>query len=137
IHVKLVRELEKKIGGKLLAFMEKHSPFCQRVLLILEEKHLLYDPKLVDLTNKPEWFLKINTEGKKWVSDSDIITQILEEKYPIPPLVTPPEKAIVGLKIFSTFIGFLNSKDPNDGIEQALLSELSSFNDYLNENIFA
>ncbi|XP_020963912.1 glutathione S-transferase DHAR3, chloroplastic-like [Arachis ipaensis] len=118
------------------------SPFCQRVLLTLEEKHLPYDPKLVDLTNKSEWVLKINAEGKspvlkleeKRVSDSDIITQILEEKYPIPPLVTPPKKATVGLKIFSTFIGFLKSKDPNDGTEQALLSELSSFNDYLNGN---
>ncbi|MED6159857.1 Glutathione S-transferase dhar3, chloroplastic [Stylosanthes scabra] len=117
-------------------------PFCQRVLLTLEEKHLPYDPKFVDLTNKPEWFLNINAEGKvpvikldeKWVSDSDIITQILEEKYPSPPLVTPPEKATAGSKIFSTFIGFLKSKDPNDGTEQALLSELSSFNDYLKEN---
>ncbi|XP_057756203.1 glutathione S-transferase DHAR3, chloroplastic-like [Arachis stenosperma] len=87
-------------------------------------------------------FLKINAEGKvpvikfdeKWVSDSDIITQILEEKYPIPQLVTPREKATVGLKIFSTFIGFLKSKDPNDGTEQALLSELSTFNDYFNKN---
>ncbi|XP_048430395.1 probable glutathione S-transferase DHAR2, chloroplastic isoform X2 [Pyrus x bretschneideri] len=117
-------------------------PFCQRVLLTLEEKHLPYDLKLVDLGNKPEWFLKINSEGKvpvvkldeKWVADSDIITQALEEKYPEPPLATPPEKASVGSKIFSTFIGFLKSKDPKDGTEQALLNELSSFNDYLKEN---
>lgn len=48
-------------------------------------------------------FLKINAEGKvpvvkldeKWVSDSDVITQSLEEKYPDPPLRTPPEKASV------------------------------------------
>ncbi|KAM2527725.1 hypothetical protein TB1_024948 [Malus domestica] len=118
------------------------GPFCQRVLLTLEEKHLPYDLKLVDLGNKPEWFLKINSEGKvpvvkldeKWVADSDIITQALEEKYPEPPLATPPEKASVGSKIFSTFIGFLKSKDPKDGTEQALLNELSSFNDYLKEN---
>ncbi|KAG4989680.1 hypothetical protein JHK82_031997 [Glycine max] len=117
-------------------------PFCQRVLLTLEEKHLPYDPKLVDLTNKPEWFLKVNPDGKvpvikfdeKWVPDSDIITQTLEEKYPSPPLLTPPEKATAGSKIFSTFIGFLKSKDPNDGTEQALLSELSSFSDYIKEN---
>ncbi|KAH7533794.1 hypothetical protein FEM48_Zijuj04G0169600 [Ziziphus jujuba var. spinosa] len=118
-------------------------PFCQRVLLTLEEKHLPYDLKLVDLGNKPEWFLKINAEGKvpvvkldeKWVPDSDVIAQSLEEKYPDPPLRTPPEKASVGSKIFSTFIGFLKSKDPNDGTEQALLNELSSFNDYLKENV--
>nr|AFK45329.1 unknown [Medicago truncatula] len=117
-------------------------PFSQRVLLTLEEKHLPYEPKLVDLRNKPEWFLEISPEGKvpvinfdgKWVADSDLITQTLEEKYPSPPLVTPPEKATAGSKIFSTFIGFLKSKDPNDGTEQALLNEPSPFNDYLKEN---
>lgn len=31
------------------------GPFTQRVLLTLEEKHLPYDLKLVDLSNKPEW----------------------------------------------------------------------------------
>ncbi|KAF8407622.1 hypothetical protein HHK36_006755 [Tetracentron sinense] len=118
------------------------GPFTQRVLLTLEEKHLPYDMKLIDFANKPEWFLKLSPEGKvplmkldeKWIADSDVITQSLEEKYPDPPLGTPPEKASVGSKIFSTFISFLKSKDPNDGTEQALLSELTSFNDYIKEN---
>ncbi|KAJ0232631.1 Glutathione S-transferase DHAR3 [Hirschfeldia incana] len=117
-------------------------PFCQRVLLTMEEKHVHYDMKLVDLINKPEWFLKISPEGKvpavkfdgKWVPDSDAITQSLEEKYPEPPLTTPSEKASVGSKIFSKFIVFLKSKDQGDGTEQALLNELSTFNDYLKEN---
>uniref|UniRef100_A0A2K2ARZ4 glutathione transferase n=1 Tax=Populus trichocarpa TaxID=3694 RepID=A0A2K2ARZ4_POPTR len=34
-------------------------------------------------------------------------------------------------KIFSTFIVSLKSKDPNDGTEQALLNELSAFNDHI------
>ncbi|XP_010274730.1 PREDICTED: glutathione S-transferase DHAR3, chloroplastic [Nelumbo nucifera] len=117
-------------------------PFSQRVLLTLEEKHLLYDMKLVDLANKPEWFLEVSPEGKvpiikldqKWVTDSDVITQSLEEKFPEPPLGSPPEKSSVGSKIFSIFIGFLKSKDPSDGTEQALLSELTSFNEYIKEN---
>nr|XP_023890138.1 glutathione S-transferase DHAR3, chloroplastic isoform X1 [Quercus suber]POF27137.1 glutathione s-transferase dhar3, chloroplastic [Quercus suber] len=117
-------------------------PFCQRVLLTLEEKHLPYDLKLVDLAHKPDWFLKLNPEGKvpviklneKWISDSDVIAQALEEKYPDPPLGTPPEKASVGSKIFSTFIGFLKSKDPSDGTEKALISELSSFNNHIKDN---
>ncbi|KAL0751986.1 hypothetical protein Bca101_033989 [Brassica carinata] len=78
-------------------------PFCQRELLTMEEKHVPYDMKMVDLSNKPEWFLKISAEGKvpvvkfdeKWVPDSDVITQTLEDKYPEPPLATPPEKASV------------------------------------------
>ncbi|KAF3668668.1 Glutathione S-transferase DHAR3, chloroplastic [Capsicum annuum] len=118
-------------------------PFTQRVLLTLEEKHLPYDMKFVDLSNKPDWFLKISPEGKvplikldeKWVPDSDVITQALEEKYPDPPLTTPPEKASVGSKIFPKFVAFLKSKDSSDGTEQALLDELTAFNDYLKDNI--
>ncbi|KAL0874280.1 hypothetical protein Bca101_023985 [Brassica carinata] len=128
------------------------SPFCQRVLLTMEEKHVPYDMKLVNLINKPEWFLKISPKGKvpvvkfdeKWVLDSDVITESLEEKYPEPPLTTPPDKASVlaffsffpsGSKIFSTFIIFLKSKDQEDGTEQALLNEFSTFNYYLKENV--
>lgn len=48
-------------------------------------------------------FLKINPEGKvpvikdegKWVADSDVITKILEEKYPEPSLKTPEDKAFM------------------------------------------
>ncbi|GFP92642.1 glutathione s-transferase dhar3 chloroplastic [Phtheirospermum japonicum] len=117
-------------------------PFTQRVLLTLEEKHLPYDLKLVDLRNKPEWFLNISPEGKvplikldeKWIPDSDVIVQTLEEKFPEPSLATPPEKASVGSKIFSTFIGFLKSKDSSDGTEEALLNELGAFNNYLEDN---
>lgn len=110
--------------------------------MTIEEKHLPYDLKLVDLANKPDWLFEINPEGKvpivkleeKWIGDSDVITQALEEKYPEPPLATPPEKASVGSKIFSTFIGFLKSKDPSDGTEEALLNELTSFDSYLKDN---
>eukprot|EP00262_Sarcandra_glabra_P007144 TRINITY_DN19745_c0_g1_i1.p1 TRINITY_DN19745_c0_g1~~TRINITY_DN19745_c0_g1_i1.p1 ORF type:complete len:225 (-),score=37.27 TRINITY_DN19745_c0_g1_i1:376-1020(-) len=114
-------------------------PFCQRVLLTLEEKHLPYTLKLVDLSNKPQWFLEISPEGKvpllkcdgKWIADSDVITQIIEEKHPDPPLVTPPEFASVGSKIFPSFVKFLKSKDPNDGSEQALLDELRALDEHL------
>lgn len=40
-----------------------------------------------------------------------------------------------GSKIFSTFIGFLKSKDPGDGTEKVLLDELTTFNDYIKENV--
>lgn len=117
-------------------------PFTQRVLLTLEEKHIPYNTKLINLSDKPEWFLQISPEGKvplvkiddKWIPDSDVITQILEEKYPEPSLATSPENASVGSKIFSTFIGFLKSHDPNDGTEQALLIELRALDEHLKAN---
>lgn len=48
-------------------------------------------------------FTEVNPEGKvpvvkfddKWVSDSDVLVGILEEKYPEPSLKTPPEFASV------------------------------------------
>ena len=117
-------------------------PFSQRVLLTLEEKHVQYNMKLINISDKPAWFLQISPEGKvpvlkiadEWVPDSDVITQKLEEKYPDPPLATPPEKASVGSKIFSTFVNFLKSKDPNDGTEQALLNELQALDKHLKAN---
>lgn len=117
-------------------------PFSQRVLLTLEEKGIPYNAKYVDLTSKPDWFLEINPEGKvpvikhegKWVSDSDVITQIIEEKFPEPSLQTPEGKASVGSKIFPCFVKFLKSKDPSDGSEEALVAELTILNDHLKDN---
>ncbi|KAJ0979424.1 hypothetical protein J5N97_014898 [Dioscorea zingiberensis] len=118
-------------------------PFCQRVLLTLEEKKIPYELKLINLDKKPDWFLEISPEGKvpvfkgdngKWIPDSDVITKIIEEKYPNPPLATPPEFASVGSKIFPCFVKFLKSKDPNDGTEQALLEELQALDGHLKEH---
>ncbi|KAK6234126.1 hypothetical protein QUC31_006532 [Theobroma cacao] len=114
-------------------------PFCQRVVLTLEEKKVPYKMHLVNLSDKPQWFLEISPEGKvpvvkfddKWVPDSDVIVGILEEKYPEPSLKTPPEFASVGSKIFGTFITFLKSRDANDGSEQALLNELKALDEHL------
>ncbi|MED6136873.1 Glutathione S-transferase dhar1, mitochondrial [Stylosanthes scabra] len=117
-------------------------PFCQRVLLTLEEKKIPYSTHLINLSDKPQWFLEVNPDGKvpvvkfdgKWVSDSDVIVGILEEKYPQPSLVTPPESASVGSKIFGAFVTFLKSKDPNDGSEQALLAQLKDLDEHLKNN---
>ncbi|KAK6933254.1 hypothetical protein RJ641_036148, partial [Dillenia turbinata] len=114
-------------------------PFSQRVLLTLEEKKVPYKLHLVNVSDKPKWFLDVNSEGKvpvvkfddKWTPDSDVITQILEEKFPEPSLTPPPEYASVGSKIFPSFVKFLKSKDPNDGSEQALLDELKALDEHL------
>ncbi|OIV91230.1 hypothetical protein TanjilG_30452 [Lupinus angustifolius] len=114
-------------------------PFSQRVLLTLEEKNIPYNTHLIDVTDKPQWFLDVNPEGKvpvlkyddKWVPDSDVIVGIIEEKYPDIPLATPSEFASVGSKLFGSFVSFLKSKDENDGTEQALLAELKALDEHL------
>nr|ABM91437.1 dehydroascorbate reductase [Ipomoea batatas]ALP06092.1 dehydroascorbate reductase [Ipomoea batatas]GME11402.1 dehydroascorbate reductase [Ipomoea batatas] len=114
-------------------------PFSQRVTLTLEEKNIPYKIHLINTSDKPEWFLKANPEGKvpvikfddKWISDSDVIVGIIEEKYPNPSLSAPPEVASVGSKIFPSFVKFLTSKDPSDGTEQALVEELKALDEHL------
>ncbi|KAM3268407.1 glutathione S-transferase DHAR2-like [Capsicum chacoense] len=114
-------------------------PFSQRALLTLEEKKVPYKMILINVSDKPKWFLEVNPEGKvpvinfgdKWIPDSDVIVALLEEKYPNPSLVTPPELASVGSKIFPTFVSFLKSKDSSDGTEQALLDELNALEEHL------
>jgi len=118
-------------------------PFSQRVLLTLEEKKVDYKKLLIDVSNKPQRFLEVNPEGKvpvakfddKWVSDSDVIVGILEEKYPEPSLAAPSDVASVGAKIFSSFVQFLKSKDPNDGTKEALREELKALDEHLKAHV--
>lgn len=84
----------------------KSSPNCQRVKVVLAEKHLPYEIVPVDLTKKeqkaPE-YLKMNPYGKVPVLTDDatvlyeslVINEYLEEKYPNPPLMPkdPAKKA--------------------------------------------
>nr|ADB85570.1 dehydroascorbate reductase 1 [Actinidia deliciosa] len=114
-------------------------PFCQRVQLTLEEKNIPYKVILINLDDKPQWFLELSPEGKvpvikfddKWIPDSDVIVGLIEEKFPDPPLSPPPEVTSVGSKIFLSLIKFLKSKDPTDGTEQALLDELKALDEHL------
>ena len=60
-------------------------------------------------------FLSISPEGKvpvikigdDWVADSDVITQLLEEKYPLPSLVTSPEKKSVYVILLNSYFPIL------------------------------
>ncbi|XP_057524721.1 glutathione S-transferase DHAR2-like [Amaranthus tricolor] len=114
-------------------------PFSQRVLLTLEEKKVPYQLHLINVADKPKWFLEVNPEGKvpvikwddKWVADSDVIVVLIEEKYPHPSLTPNPEFTSVGSMIFTSFVAFLKSKDSNDGSEQALLAELKALDEHL------
>lgn len=114
-------------------------PFCQRVALTLEEKKIPYQTHLINTSDKPQWFLEVNPDGKvplikwdgKWIADSDVIVGLIEEKFPDPSLVVPPEYASVGSKVFPSFAAFLKSKDSNDGTEQALVEELKKLDEHL------
>ncbi|CAN1174072.1 Glutathione S-transferase DHAR2 [Linum perenne] len=136
----MASKLEIAVKGAVGApHLQGDCPFSQRVQLTLEEKNVPYTPHFIDIAHKPKWFMDINPGGKvpvvkfgdKWVPDSDVIVRILEEKYPEPSLVTPPEFASVGSKIFDTFVSFLKSKNSSDGTEEALVKELKDLNEHL------
>ncbi|KAJ7540550.1 hypothetical protein O6H91_10G020900 [Diphasiastrum complanatum] len=107
--------------------------------MTLEEKHLPYEGRFIDVENKPTWFLEMYPEGKvptmfidqDWIGDADVITDMLETKISIPTMRPPPEKATIGLKVFPLFVKFLRSKDSGDGSEQAFLAELQALNEHL------
>ena len=75
-------------------FTANFSPFGQRVRLALLEKGLDFLHTEIDLTAKPEWFLIISPLGQvpvirhedRFVSDSSVILEYLEDVYPIPSL---------------------------------------------------
>ncbi|PSR98260.1 Glutathione S-transferase [Actinidia chinensis var. chinensis] len=68
--------------------------------LTLEEKMIPYKMNLINLNDKPQWFLELSPEGKvhvikfddKWIPNSvtpDVIVDLIEENFIDPPLSPP------------------------------------------------
>ncbi|KAI9086646.1 hypothetical protein K1719_031240 [Acacia pycnantha] len=86
---------------KLLAGENSLKEDALAALLITADtgRHLIlrrgYLPNLYHASSPLKGKVPAKNLDEKWVSDSDVITQALEEKFPSPPLGTPPEKASV------------------------------------------
>jgi glutathione S-transferase len=69
-------------------------PFVQRTTVLLLEKKVNFEVKVIDPKNKPDWFLKISPFGRVPVLvadgtpifESSAIIEYLEEMHPDPPL---------------------------------------------------
>jgi glutathione S-transferase len=69
-------------------------PFVQRATVLLHEKKVVFDVKVIDPKNKPDWFLKISPFARVPVLvadgtpifESSAIIEYLEETHPDPPL---------------------------------------------------
>lgn len=80
-------------------------PYCRRTLLVLAEKNIDYTLTEFDLTQKPDWLVKISPYGKvpglkrgrDLIWESAIINEYLEELYPSPALLPqdPAQRAWV------------------------------------------
>nr|XP_011469730.1 PREDICTED: glutathione S-transferase DHAR2-like [Fragaria vesca subsp. vesca] len=120
-------------------------PFCQRVIVTLKEKDVDYQLNLINLDDKPQWFIDECPSGEvpamkhegRWVDDVQIIIGMIEEWYPEPRLATPDEFAEAEHRfqnLYGYFVGFLQSQDPNDGTLQGLQEELNALDEHLGEN---
>jgi glutathione S-transferase len=75
-------------------FTSNLSPYAHRVRLALLEKKIDFWHTEIDLANKPEWFLVIAPLGEvpvirhedRFISDSTVILEYLDEVFPTPSL---------------------------------------------------
>ncbi|KAK9845731.1 hypothetical protein WJX81_000762 [Elliptochloris bilobata] len=132
-----VKGQENKLGD---------CPFCHRVLLTLHEKHVPFTEKYVDLSNKPQWLLEVNPPkgsvpvlkdlvSDKWVPDSAAIVDLLEERFPRPPMGKSDAGPDVGSEVFSSFLGYL--KDDSNELDKRrgfFIKELEKLGAYLREH---
>jgi len=78
-----------------LLYYHRQSNFSRKIRILLREKNLDYQLEEIDLSAKPDYFLKISPIGKVPVLkeedetviwDSSLIADYLEKTYPDPPL---------------------------------------------------
>ena len=85
-------------------------PYCARVRIALAEKGVPYETVVIDLDDRPAWLYELNPAGRVpvleeggWaLPESAVINELLEERYPEPPLlpVDPGARAAARLAIF-------------------------------------
>ena len=86
-------------------------PYCARTRIVLAEKGVPYETVTIDLANRPAWLIEHNPpdgrvpvlEDDGWVlSESSVIDEYLDERYPEPPLLPadPGERAVARFFVF-------------------------------------
>jgi glutathione S-transferase len=78
---------------KLVSF--ELCPYVDRSRIVLAEKDVPHEVELIDLANKPAWFLAVSPMGRvpvllagdRPIFESMIINELIEELHPRPPLL--------------------------------------------------
>lgn len=101
-------------------------PYVQRIAIALVEKGVAHERRVVDLGNKPQWFLEISplgrtpvlTVGDAALFESTAILEYLEETQPNTLHPTDPvERArhrawiVFGAEVLDTIAGFYSARD--------------------------
>jgi glutathione S-transferase len=104
----------------------KLCPYVQRAVIALSEKGVAFERIDIDLSNKPDWFLKISPLGKTPVLlvgdhaifESAVILEYLEETqakplHPADPLARAEHRAFIefGSVVLNDIAGFYGAQD--------------------------
>lgn len=136
--------------GKLRLYSMRFCPYAHRVHLVLNAKNIPYHAVYINLTEKPEWYPKLNPNGKvpalnlvnepnhPFLIESLTITEYLDEKYPDVKLYPTDPLAKAEMKLWierfspipGTFYRLVynqNSDEENDSLLSTLYTELAAF----------
>lgn len=138
LHLGAGSKKPAEVKGQARLYGMKYCPFSHRIQLILSYKKIPHDVVNINLKNKPEWYSEIHPEGKvpafvdtdgEVITDSMVIANYLDEKYPEPSLYQEATKAqdLELLQHFSKIVSvFLNCIHGNDKRPlQEIVAELS------------
>ncbi|XP_011137460.1 pyrimidodiazepine synthase [Harpegnathos saltator] len=90
------------VEGLSRLYSMTYCPFVHRIRLILTLKNIPHDIVNINLKDKPEWYLEINPKGTvpsyvdsngETLTDSIVIANYLDEKYPEPTLYNEETKS--------------------------------------------
>lgn len=122
------------MSERLTLISHKLCPYVQRAAIVLAEKGIVFDRVEVDLSNKPDWFLRISPLGKtpvllvngEPVFESAVICEYLEDTtlphlHPNNALQRAHHRAWIefGSAVLNTIAGLYNAPD-----EQSLLGKV-------------
>jgi len=136
--------------GQLRLFSMRFCPFAHRIHLVLNAKNISYHVAYINLSEKPEWYLKLNSNGKvpalqlvnepnePFLAESMVIAEYLDEKYPEVKLFpdNPLEKAQTKLWIerfgpiagaFYKLVYEKNAEDVQDQLLNTFYTELGHY----------
>ncbi|WCL51142.1 glutathione S-transferase family protein [Leptospira sp. GIMC2001] len=131
---------------KLISF--KLCPYVQRSVITLKEKNVDFDIEYIDLSNKPDWFLKISPLGKvpvlqtngEVLFESAVINEYLDEIYkpalhPQDPLLKAKNRAWIefssGILVDQYMLAVTKEESVYNKTKESILSKLNRLEEIL------
>lgn len=122
-------------------------PYCARIRIVLAEKSIPHESVAIDLSDRPGWLFEKNPQGKVPVLEEDglcvpesaVIMELLEERFPEPPLLPadPAQRALARLAVWQFEDDFARdyyaARRGQDGAADRLQARLAALDARLTE----